>query len=102
MNRLIRCAVWWWPWAAAIAVILTAWPGFAAAQGFRPNVKDAKPQINVEDKDDFNRPDSKIWVLNFSFKEPRLITVDIPGRGRSLCWYLKYEIINRTGAPRIY
>jgi hypothetical protein len=39
-------------------------------------------------------------VLNFSFKEPRLITVDIPGRGRRLCWYLKYEVINKTDQPR--
>jgi hypothetical protein len=63
---------------------------------------DAKPQINVEDKDDITKPDSGVWVLNFRFDEPRLITVDIPARGRRLCWYLRYEVINQTKEPRIF
>jgi hypothetical protein len=76
---------------------------FGACQGPRPNIKQARPQINVEDKvEDIANPDSKIWVLNFSFKEPRLITVDIPGRGRRLCWYLKYEVVNRTNEPHTF
>src|SRR5205085_11263845 len=57
---------------------------------------EAKPQINVEDKDDIRKPESKIWVMDFKFYPPRLITVDIPGRGRKLCWYLKYQVINNN------
>jgi hypothetical protein len=51
------------------------------------NEREAKPQKNVEDP-------AGIWVLEFRFKDPRVITVDIPGRGRKLCWYLWYQVIN--------
>src|SRR5262249_6258276 len=88
--------------AMALLSLLAVSEGAARAQGLRPNVKPANPQINVEDKEEFNKPGSKIWVLNFAFKEPRLITVDIPGRGRRLCWYLTYEVINKTGQPHIF
>jgi hypothetical protein len=70
------------------------------AQG--PNEREAKAQVNVEDKDDLTKADSKIWVLDFKFKDPRLITVDIPGRGRKLCWYLWYQVINNTKEPRTF
>jgi len=90
----------------AILATLVVLPGFAVAQPPKPNVRPADPKINVEDKvlklDEINKPGSKIWVLNFSFKEPRLITVDIPGRGRRLCWYLKYEVVNKTGEPHTF
>src|SRR5437588_2461109 len=69
--------------------------GTARAQQ-HPNQFDARPQVNVEDKDDVTKAESKVWVLNLKFQEPRLITVDIPGRGRRLCWYLRYEVINNT------
>jgi hypothetical protein len=35
-----------------------------------------------------------VWVLDFRFKAPRLIKVDIPGRGTRICWYLWYQVIN--------
>jgi hypothetical protein len=54
------------------------------------NVHWVKVQNNVQDKGD-------IWVFDFAFKDPRLITVDIPGRGRKLCWYMWYQIVNNTG-----
>src|SRR5690242_16522217 len=44
----------------------------------------------------------KLWVLDFKFKDPRLITVNIPGRGKRVCWYLWYQVINRTGEPRTF
>src|SRR6266480_933252 len=66
-----------------------------------PNEREVKPRANVLDPDrvltatgELNL-DSKIWVLEFRFKDPRLITVDIPGRGRKLCWYLWYQVTNR-------
>lgn len=83
---------------AALFVIFAA-AGHASAQGRQ---LDAKPEINVEDKDDPRKPDSKIWVLDFKFHAPRLITVDIPGRGRRLCWYVKYQVINNTKEPRTF
>jgi hypothetical protein len=45
---------------------------------------------------------SGIWVLDFHFKDPRVMTVDIPGRGRKLVWYLWYQVSNSTGAPRTF
>jgi hypothetical protein len=69
------------------------------AAGVQAQKIEVKPEINVEDKDDPRKPDSKIWVLDFKFNAPRLITVDIPGRGRKLCWYLKYQVINNTKEP---
>jgi hypothetical protein len=62
----------------------------------------AKPEVNVEDKDDVRNPDGKVWVLDFKFNAPRLITVDVPGRGRRLCWYLKYQVINNTHKPHTF
>ena len=69
--------------------------GLAQTVGGGFNERDVKHQANVEDKDG-------IWVLDFRFKDPRLITVDIPGRGRRLCWYLWYQVINNTGQPRTF
>ena len=40
------------------------------------------------------------FMLDFFFKDPRVITVDVPGRGRSFVWYLWYQIGNATGEPR--
>src|SRR5262245_49477189 len=58
-----------------------------------PKERDVKPKPNVQDPDEIFEKDgktykdnSKIWVLEFKFKDPRLITVDIPGRGRKVCW----------------
>src|SRR5262245_59003629 len=59
------------------------------------NVIPAPPRVNVQDKQD-------IWVLDFQFKTPRVITVDIPGRGRRTVWYMWYQIINKTGQPHVF
>ena len=68
-----------------------------------PNERDVKPAPNVQDPDEIYekdgvtpKADSKIWVLDFRFKDPRLIKVDVPGRGQKVCWYLWYQVINRT------
>src|SRR5262249_24558421 len=65
--------------------------------------RDIKRQINVEDKtENIHDPASKIWVLDFKIKDPRAITVDIPGRGRKICWYMWYQVWNRTNAPHTF
>jgi len=69
-------------------------------QAANPNEREVKPKPNVQDTDKVLTAegqvnlDSKIWVLEFRFKDPRLITVDIPGRGRKICWYMWYQVIN--------
>src|SRR5207245_2641944 len=79
-------------------------PGAGLGQALNPNQREALPKINVEDKDDIRNDNSKIWVLDFKFYDPRLITVDIPGRGRRLCWYMKYQVINnaKDGQPHTF
>jgi hypothetical protein len=44
----------------------------------------------------------KLWVLDFKFRDPRLIKVNIPGRGQTMCWYLWYQVINTDSEPRTF
>jgi hypothetical protein len=82
---------------SAAALVLT---GLALAGN--PNERDVKPAPNVQDPDEIYdkdgnpKADSKIWVLDFKFKDPRLIKVDVPGRGQKVCWYLWYQVVNKT------
>lgn len=41
-----------------------------------------------------------VWSFDFRFKDPRIIKVNIPGRGTRICWYMWYQVINRTGKPQ--
>jgi hypothetical protein len=43
-----------------------------------------------------------IWVLDFKFKPLRIRTVDLPGKGRRNIVYMYYQVVNRTGAPRMF
>ena len=54
------------------------------AAAINPNERTVKPEPNVQDADDIRSPDSKIWVLDFKFKDPRLIKVNMPGRGQKV------------------
>lgn len=73
----------WWSLALLGTLAATA----AAQAPASLNEIEAKPKGHVKDKGD-------IWVLQFRFNPPRLITVDVPGRGRRLCWYLLYRVSN--------
>lgn len=84
-----------WSFLPALLALGLAWSFTIAQAPHNFNERDAKPQPNIQDKDD-------IWVLEFRFKDPRLITVDIPGRGRRLVWYMWYQVINNTGKPRTF
>ncbi|MFN4259141.1 MAG: hypothetical protein ACK4RK_07570 [Gemmataceae bacterium] len=81
--------------------ILGVWVGLAVgtlglAQSTGPfNEREVKPQTNVLDRED-------IWVLDFRFKDPRLITVDVPGRGKRIVWYLWYQVVNHSGEARTF
>jgi len=60
-----------------------------------PNERHVKPQINVEDGNAARN--AKLWVLDFKFKSPRLLKVNIPGRGERVVWYLWYQVFNNSG-----
>jgi hypothetical protein len=76
------------------ALLVFSAVGWALA--VNPNERAVKPESNVQDSDDIKLPNSKVWVLDFKFKDPRLIKVNVPGRGQKLCWYLWYQVINKT------
>jgi len=57
-----------------------------------PNERHVKPEINVQDGSN-----AKLWVLDFKFKNPRLMKVNIPGRGERVVWYLWYQVYNNSG-----
>ncbi len=57
------------------------------------NEREVKAQPSELDKGD-------VWALDFRFKDPRLIKVNIPGRGTRICWYLWYQVTNYTKEPR--
>ncbi len=42
-----------------------------------------------------------IWVLDFAFKPVRIITAEVDGKRKQL-HYLYYQVINRTGKPRMF
>jgi hypothetical protein len=88
----------------ALAVVLAGAAASGLAWAVNPNERDVKPAANVQDPDllESEKPDSKLWVLHFRFKDPRLITVDIPGRGRKLCWYMWYQVINYGKEPHTF
>jgi len=65
-----------------------------------PNEIYVKRGQNVQDADASRN--AKLWVMDFKFKSPRLIKVNIPGKGQRLCWYMWYQVINYTGQPRTF
>lgn len=88
-HRAWRC------WLALLAAAATLIPAALAQPPGRFNEREVKLQPNVQDPDD-------LWVLDFTFKDPRLLTVDIPGRGRKVVWYLWYQVANHTNQPRTF
>src|SRR5262245_49669588 len=87
----------------SVLVLLIALVGLGVASlplAANPNERYVKPGGNVQDADAARN--AKLWVLDFKFKDPRLIKVNIPGRGSRVCWYLWYQVINYTHAPRTF
>jgi hypothetical protein len=80
-----------------LALLAGALPlGLVSAQGpYTFNEREVRSQASALDKPD-------VWTLDFRFKDPRLIKVNVPGRGPRICWYLWYQVINRTGEPRSF
>jgi hypothetical protein len=56
--------------------------------------------VHMVDTTPLTHDKNGIWVLEFSFKPLRMLTVDVPGKGRKKIHYLYYKVVNRTGKPR--
>jgi RNA polymerase sigma factor (sigma-70 family) len=55
---------------------------------------DRRPQPSGEAKD--------VWTLEFHFKDPRVLAVDVPGQGKKVVWYLRYDVGNNTAEPHTF
>lgn len=86
MTRFLTLAV---ALSVALACVLVAQPPVG------PNERQAPKRTNPQDKED-------IWMLDFKYKPIRVFTADIPGRGKTVVWYLWYQVSNQTGAPRFF
>jgi hypothetical protein len=86
-----------WGRVVPLGLLALALPlGLALAQGPTTfNEREVKSPLGEQAKSD-------LWSLDFRFKDPRMIKVNIPGRGTRLCWYLWYQVINRTGQAHTF
>jgi hypothetical protein len=66
--------------------------GFVFAQGLGPNEREVKATPSKVGK-------SNVMTLDFRFKDPRILKVNIPGRGTRIVWYMWYQVINRNEKP---
>jgi hypothetical protein len=41
-----------------------------------------------------------VFAMDFRFKDPRILTLKLPGRGERIVWYMWYQVINRTAKPQ--
>src|SRR5260370_12193828 len=86
MQTRVRCL-------AALAVACGLLPSLTSAQPPNSRERHIEPELNVQDRTD-------IWTMHFDFIDPRMMVVDIPGRGKKVVWYLIYRVVNRTDTPR--
>jgi hypothetical protein len=42
-----------------------------------------------------------IWTLHFRYKPVRIVTVNVPGKGEQVVWYMPFQIYNRTENPQL-
>jgi hypothetical protein len=59
------------------------------SQTTNPNERHIKPEPSKLDK-------VGIYSMEFIFKDPRIIVVKMPGRGERICWYMWFQVINRS------
>jgi hypothetical protein len=83
--------------AGAVFFALTIWALSLPAQA--PNTFNER-EVKAEGLQAAEEAKTGDWTLDFRFKDPRLIKVNIPARGTRICWYMWYQVINRTKEPR--
>jgi RNA polymerase sigma factor (sigma-70 family) len=94
-----------------LGVTLAGVLSLAPAAGQGPDRRD--PPAQVRDAPEKPRPPDEphevrpqpmvaldIWTLDVRFKDPRSVSVNVPGQGRKTYVYLVYEVVNRTGGER--
>jgi hypothetical protein len=94
--------------ASALLGLGLAAVSFSGALARNPNEKDIKPAPNIQDTDEIYDKDGtpkkggRLWVLDLKVKPLRSIKVNVPGRGEQICYYLWYQVINKTSEPHTF
>ncbi len=57
-----------------------------------------KPEMTL-----FEKQIPGMWLMEeWTFIQPRMIIVDVPGKGRKLLWYMVWRATNRGDSPRLF
>lgn len=95
-------------WLAVAAGTGLSFAISATAQQQPPNTNSATPvgvgfnERVVEKRTTPEDRDSNVWMLSFHFKDPRLVKVNVPGKGLKNVWYMWYQVSNETGEARAF
>lgn len=81
--------------AGALGTALVGSLAMAQSRTSNFNEREIEPQLHA-----FDKPEN--WTLTFRFKDPRIVSVNVPGRGKKIVWYMWYQVVNHTGEPRIF
>ena len=88
--------------AVSLGPTLKTHPIRRTAKGFQ-NLADNKLRFNEQwiDASVLPRDKKGIWVLDFAYRPLRITTIE-DSKGRRDVYYMYYQIINRTGEPRMF
>ena len=79
------------------AILVMVFAGFLVSLSVQAQVTGFNEREVKTDPGDADK--SGVWTLDFRFKDPRILKVHVPGRGTRICWYMWYQVINRTNTP---
>jgi hypothetical protein len=68
-----------------------------AAIGLSPLYSQDNPNERVVKSEPSKLDKVGVYTMDFRFKDPRIITVKLPTRGERICWYMWYQVVNRSG-----
>lgn len=90
--------------AVTLGPMLRTHPVRRTANGFLNPANGNRPVFNEKWVDAAVLPRDKqgIWVLDFAFKPLRIMTVEDKARGRRDVHYMYYQVVNRSGQPRMF
>ena len=43
-----------------------------------------------------------VWTFHFAYRPPRIVTVDVPGKGKQTAWYMVYQVWNKSDEPHTF
>jgi RNA polymerase sigma factor (sigma-70 family) len=88
----------------AVGLFGAALLGSGTASGLQSEPRQGHPVALHQDRGEAARQgavkvDAKKWTLDFQFKDPRVVVLDLPQKGRTSVAYLWCKVINNTGGP---